>query len=107
MKHRTPRSRSDRLFSLFVGFVIASVVADIWDEVRDEGARDEVQRVLMVIEEQTSPEAQARQQDEVQGLILLIDCNTRYAFQEALDALDDSVLEPGAVVVTENCPTDG
>lgn len=85
---------------------------DLVDELRDErendksaNARAEVQEVLEVVRRQTSPEAQARQRDQIEAIIVTIDCNTRVAFQEALDTLAaQGVLQPGAVTVVENCP---
>lgn len=105
------QSLQRRLVVLLLVFLVGNMGFDFWDEWRDEiengkrdDARQEVQALLAVIEEQTSPEAQAAAQDAVQAIILTIDCNTRQAFQEALDALADEVLEPGAVLVTDNCP---
>lgn len=81
----TPAQRIDRrqrrTIAVFTGFLLFNAAFDVYDEIRDESARD-----------------------DVKGIILTVDCNTRHAFQEALDALDDAVLEEGAVVVTRNCP---
>lgn len=100
-------------------FIIVLAVAlgaqfgiDLWDEWRDERendkrdeARAEVAEVLDVVRRQTSPEALTRQREQIEAIIVTINCNTRAAFQEALDVLaHQGILSPGSITVVENCP---
>jgi hypothetical protein len=87
----------------FLSFML-NLGLQAWDKIDRLAYRDDLGVVLDQIQRQTSPEAQEEQRNAINEIIITIDCNTREAFQEALDALADEVLEPGAVVVTDNCP---
>ena len=60
---------------------------------------------LKAIQEQTSPEAIARQKAQVQDIIGIIDCNQRQALQDALQGLvERDILNPEDVVtITRAC----
>lgn len=65
----------------------------------------EVRRLARTIEEQTSPEAQLRQQQAINSILTRIDCNTRQAFTEAIQALVQLGIPEAASVsiVTAQC----
>ncbi len=65
----------------------------------------EVRRLARRIEEQTSPEAQLRQQQAINSILTRIDCNTRQAFTEAIQALVQLGIPEAASVsiVTAQC----
>lgn len=65
----------------------------------------EVRRITRKINEQTSPEAQLRQQQAINTILTRIDCNFRQAFTEAIQALVDlGIPEASAVsIVTAQC----
>ncbi len=66
---------------------------------------DENHAILETVEEQTSPEAIARQKAQVEDIIGIIDCNQRQALQDALQGLvDRGILDPSDVVtITRAC----
>lgn len=77
---------------------------DTWERIR---YRDDLTEVVHRIQNQTSPQAQERQSQAIEAIIVEIDCNSRQAFQDALDALaDQGIIEPGSIIVTENCTPD-
>lgn len=57
-------------------------------------------KLLVSVEEQTSPEAIARQKAQVEDIIGIIDCNQRQALQDALQGLVDRGILDQADVVT-------
>lgn len=63
------------------------------------------EQVLQKIEDQTSPEAQQRQQNLIDLIIDRVDCRNQAALQRTIDVLvERDVLEPGDVqAITEAC----
>lgn len=82
---------------LFVSQLINSGV-DIWVEINRQESRDDIRATLALIEDQTSPEAQERNQATINEVILRVDCNSRAAIEEALIEFDVD-----AELVGENC----
>jgi hypothetical protein len=60
---------------------------------------------LKAIQDQTSPEAIARQKAQVEDIIGIIDCNQRQALQDALQGLVDREIlnQEDVVTITQAC----
>lgn len=59
-------------------------------------------RVVGYVREQTSPEAQKRQENLLNGVLVTIDCNGASRLQKGFDALSEQGLI-GPIDVTQNC----
>lgn len=66
---------------------------------------DANRRTLKAIKDQTSPEALAQQQRTINAILVRVDCNTRQAFQDAIQQLVDlGITEAGSIrIVTAQC----
>jgi hypothetical protein len=60
---------------------------------------EDVQRILEVVEDATSPETQRKQAEALQGILIRIDCDNRAALEELGTALVEAgVIEPVSLV---------
>jgi hypothetical protein len=87
-KRTNEAKRTVNIFSicaiLFIVFQALNSGVDFWTETRRTEARDDIQRLLTIIERRTSPEADAQQAEVVNQLVVTLDCQTRVALEEAL-----------------------
>ena len=98
-------SRIYRLLQLVIVMVSLSLIAQSYNTWQATRTSNNTNKVVHKIEDQTSPEAIAKQQEAINGIIVQLDCNQRKAFQDALNVLaDQGILKPGGInVVTDNC----
>lgn len=90
-------------FAVLVGFFALGVftLAEIKENnnKRDQQIAD-LQDIAEDIDAATSPEAQEEQAVAVKNLVIQIDCNTRGAFQEAIDQI---VPSEGVTILQPEC----
>lgn len=113
------RKFRDLMMGLFVIFAAIAVyqnrqvldgVTDLLTQSRERGLENqqtlrEIQELADRIEQQTSPEAQQRQQQVIDSIISLVGCNNEDTIQRLVDVLvERGVLEPGLLaVITDEC----
>ena len=102
------------LFALIIMVALAligtGIALDRMGEIASEthDTAESTNRVAKRIEAQTSPEAIKRQQEQINGIIVTVDCNFRAALEEALEDLPDTVIAPDTITITDNCtPKEG
>ena len=101
------------LFAMvFVVAMVVGVVAilDLLDESRARGIENQslirnTNALVERVDEQTSPEAQIRQQQQIDAILVKVDCNTREAFQDAIRQLVElGIPEAGSIrIITAEC----
>ena len=86
--------------------ILGTVVEDGQERGRqNRRTLQEIERLANIIESQTSPEAQARQQETIDSIITIIGCENEDTIQRLVDVLvEREVLEPGTLqVITDEC----
>ncbi len=80
----------------------------MWVEFRRQDQREDtrellrgMERALQVIDQQTSPEAVAEREQQIDGLLFLADCNQRKAVVDYAEALGTPI-----EIVGGQCPPD-
>lgn len=99
-----------RSIGMLVGIFVLSLFIDGWTEYNRQQNRaatldllEGMERLLQVVEDQTSPEAAARRESQLRGLLVQVDCNDRKALEEAFAAAGTTI-----EIVGENCaPSSG
>lgn len=88
----------------FLSLAVFAVLGIYSIQLQREASRVNRQ-VLYSIERQTSPEARRRQQETIDAIVDVIDCNNQAGLQRVIDVLvERQVLQPGDVrAITEQC----
>ena len=89
--------------SVLLFFVV--ILNVLWDANDQRGGEiRDLKRALEILETATGPDAQQRQEQVIENLVITIDCNNREAIQELINQLDAQFNLAGEIqVVGPNC----
>lgn len=95
-----------KMLVLLVLLVAATMTAVGYLVISFGSVSKDTNEIVKTIEDQTSPEAQERTKEAINGIIFRVNCGTREAFEDAIDGLikqNPGILR-GTITITDNCP---
>ena len=97
------RDRRRVITPVFLALIIALIMSAV-SNISLAFIANDTNKVVGYIDNQTSPERQRAQTESLNKILLIVDCNVRYALQEAFDQLEEQgLLAPDSVTITDNC----